>query len=432
MRGTRSVVGSIAAALVFGSLGVLGAAGTVVASAAAAPAATSISIRSLKPTIQPSETVTVTGNMAVTGGSAEGRAVALEARTAGEDLFTPIGTVTADAKGGLVLVVRPEVTTRYRWHYAGAADARPRFSGVAVVRVRTGEHPARRTPTTLSIRAMKPVVAPGGKDVVRGTLRTPKLGLRGRYVVLLARTATSHGWQFRAGQRSKRLGQVIFTVRPRTDTTYRLAFAGAKNFRPSRSGTVDVGVRPTVTISAEPVSVDPGSRTVVTGTVVRSGSTIAGATVDLLAKAVGSTDAWAVVGTGSTAADGSVSIDATPEGDTRYRLRVNPAAGLPAGWSRIIVVTVRPPSSLSIRGEDVPSGFDISGQLRAKGNPVADAQVTLQAYDKATSTWGDTARSRTDSTGVVRFSRPSAPGTDYRLVYAGKQFASSTSAILTD
>jgi len=428
MRGHRSLVGSIAAALLFSSLGVLGAAGP----ATAVPAATSISIRSLKPTIQPSETVTIAGNMAVTGGSAEGRAVALEARTAGEDVFTPIGTVTADAKGGLLLVVRPEVTTRYRWHYAGAADARPRLSGEAVVRVRTGEHPARRAPTTLSIRAIKPMVAPGGKNVVRGTLRSAKSGLRGRYVVLLARTATSNGWQFRAGQRTKRLGQAIFTVRPGTDTTYRIAFAGAKNYQPSRSGIVSVGVRPVVTIAADPPSVDPGSRTVVTGTVTRSGSAVAGATVDLLAKPVGSKGGWTVVGTGSTATDGSVSIVATPTADARYRLRVNPAAGLPAAWSRVIEVDVLPASSLSIRGEDVAAGFAISGQLRAQGNPVGDAVVTLQTYDPATKTWTDTDTAHTSSTGVAQFIRPSAPGTDYRLAYVGKRFASSTSATLTD
>jgi hypothetical protein len=432
MRGTRSIVGGVAAALVLGSLGVLGAAGAAGASAVAAPAATSISIRAMKSAIQPSATVRILGNMQVAGGSPEGRAVALEARTAGEDLFTPVGTVIAGAKGELTIAVRPEVTTRYRWHYAGAGDARPRFSGAAVVRVRTGEHPARRISTSLSIRAVKPKVAPGARDVVRGALRTAKSNLRGRYVVLLARTATSNGWQFRAGQRTKRMGQVSFTVHPRLDTRYRLAFAGTKRFQPSRSGTVVVSVRPAVTIAAEPPRVDPGASTAVTGTVTHAGSVVAGATVDLLAKVVGSKDAWAVVGSGSTAADGSVSIDATPSADTRYRLRVNPATGLPAGRSRIIVVDVRRPSSLSIRGQDVAAGFAVSGQLRANGKPVRSALVTLQTYDQATTTWNDTVTSLTNRTGVVRFTRPSAPGTDYRLVYVGKRFASSTSAILTD
>jgi hypothetical protein len=432
MRGTRSIVGSVAAALVIGSLGVLGAAGTADASAAASPAATSISIRAMKSVIRPAASVSILGNMQVAGGSPEGRAVALEARTVGEDLFTPVGTVTATAKGALSLAVRPEVTTRYRWHYAGADDARPRFSGEAVVRVRSGGHPAHRIRTSLSIRAVKPTVAPGGRDVVRGTLRTAKSGLRGRYVVLLARTAISNGWQFRAGQRTKRVGLVIFTVRPRIDTTYRLAFAGTKRFLPSRSGTVVVNVRPAVTIAAEPSRVDPGASTVVTGTVTHAGSAVAGATVDLLAKLVGSRDAWAVVGSGSTAADGSVSIDATPSAATRYRLRVKPAAGLPAGRSRIVVVDVLSPSSLSIRGQDVATGFAVSGRLRARGKAVSGALVTLQTYDRATTTWSDTVTSLTSRTGDVRFTRPSAPGTDYRLVYVGKRFASSTSAILTD
>jgi hypothetical protein len=432
MRGSRSIVGSIATALVIGSLGVLGAAGSAGATAAADPAATSISIRALKATVRASEAVTIAGNIQVVDRSAAGRAVALEARAAGEEAFTPVGTATADARGGLHLVVRPEVRTRYRWHYAGAADARARFSGEAAVRVRTGDHPARRAPTTLSIRAVKPRVAPGGKDVVRGTLRTAKSSLRGRYVVLLARTATSNGWQFRAGQRTKRVGQVIFTVRPRTDTTYRLAFAGTKRFQPSRSGTVGIRVRPAVTIATKPARVAPGASTVVSGVVTRSGSSVAGATVDLLAKPVGSRAAWAVVGSGLTAADGSVSIDATPSADTRYQLRVNHAAGLPTGRSRIVRVDVLARSSLSIRGQDVAAGFTVSGQLRAKGRPVSNAAVSLQTYDTATTTWSDTATSRTNRSGVVRFTVPSAPGTDYRLVYVGKRFASSTSAVLTD
>ena len=133
----------------------------------------------------------------MTGGSAAGRAVALEARTTGEDVFTPVGTATADAKGGLILVVRPEVTTRYRWHYAGAADARSRFSGEAVVRVRTGEHPARRIPTTLSIRAMKPIVAPGGRErrprhASHGEGRGSAVGTSSCWPV----RRRSNGWQF--------------------------------------------------------------------------------------------------------------------------------------------------------------------------------------------------------------------------------------------
>jgi hypothetical protein len=431
MRGTRSLAGAVAAALLCSSLGVLGAAGPAAASAAAAPAATSISIRALQPSIQPSETGTIAGNINVPGRSAAGRSVALEARAAGEDVFTPVGTATAGNKGGLTLDVHPEVTTRYRWNYAGAADAQPRYSGVAVVRVRTGEHPGRRVPTTLSIRAMREIVAPGGSAVVRGTLFAAKRGIRGRYVVLLARTATSNGWQFRDGQRTGRDGRAVFTVHPRTQTTFRFAFAGTKNFRPVRSGTVQVDVRPTVTIAAEP-RVDPAASTEVTGTVVWNGSAVAGATVDLLARVVGERGPWTVTGIGTTDAAGAISTTVAPEVKTRYRLRVRPLAGLPTGVSRVIKVGVRTPSSLSIRGEDVADGFAVSGELRSDRNAVRNAVVTLQTYDQASSTWSDIGTARTNRTGVATFVRPSAPGTDYRLLYVGKRFATSTSATLTD
>jgi len=338
MRGSRSslslrvLTGAAAAALVASSVGLVGAP----VAADTAPAATSISIRTLKPAIAPGRTGSVVGHLQVRGGSAAGRIVALEARAMGEATFTPVGTATAGARGGLRLDVLPQVTTRYRWHYAGAADARPRFSGVALLRVRTPQHPAQRLLTTLSIRAVRPVVAPGGRDVVRGTLRSGRVELRGRYVVLLARASGQSDWQFRKVQRTGREGRVSFAVHPRVRTAYRLAFAGTGTFRPAKSAIVRVGVR---------------------------------------------SDA---------------------------------------------------PSSLSIRGRDVAKGFAVSGQLRAQGHPVRNAAVRLQTYDAATSTWTDTASARTGRHGVVRFVRPSAPGTQYRLAYFGPRFASSSSATLTD
>jgi hypothetical protein len=432
MRGARSLAGGIAAALLVSTLGVLGAAGSAVASVTAAPAATSISIRALKPMIQPGQVGRVVGNLQVPGRSALGRSVALEARAAGEAGFTPVGTVTANQKGGLSLSVRPEVSTRYRWHYVGAADARSRFSGVVVVRVRTGAHPGRRITTTLSVRAVSEIVAAGERGVVRGTLLTPRKRLRGQYVVLLARTATSNGWRFRDGVRTGWDGRAVFTVRPHIRTTFRLAFAGTKNYRPVRSGTVRVEVRPVATITADPSRIDPGGSTDVIGTVAWNGSAVAGATVKLLSRAVGERGAWDVVRTGTTDAEGSISTTVSPAVSTRYRLRVRPLAGLPAGTSPVITVGVRAPSSLSIRGQDVAAGFAVSGQLRAQGQPVRNAAVTLQTFDPVTRTWTDTATEITGRTGVAQFLRPSAPGTDYRLLYVGMRFATSTSATLTD
>jgi len=431
MRGThtfRTLTGVVTAALVATSLG---AAGSAVAEPTAAPAATSISIRALQSTVAPGKTGTIAGDLTVNGGSAAGRPVALEAQAAGEEGFTPVGTATAGERGGVRLAVQPAVNTRYRWHYAGADDARARVSGVVVVRVRTAQHPAHRLSTTLSVRAVRPVVAPGGSGVVRGTLRSGSVELRGRIVVLLARASGQESWQFRKVQRTGRAGGVSFRVRPQVRTAFRLAFAGTGTFRPAKSGVVHVGVRPAVKVALAPKRVDPGQSTVVSGTVVRSDSPVADAVVDLYARPAGS-KRFAAIANATTAADGSVSITTTPAKDTQYRLHVRSASGLPSGWSRVVAVDVRNPSSLSIRGRDTAEGLAISGQLRAKGKAVRNAVVKLQTYDAATSAWTDTATARTGSNGVVRFVRPAAPGTSYRLSYEGTRFARSASATLTD
>ena len=124
-------------------------------------AATSVSIRTAHPAVRPGGTDTITGHLGIAGSlSPAGRTVTLEARPMGADSFTPIGDATAGARGGLRESVMPDVTTRYRWHYAGDTDTRPSVSGVATIRVRTPQHPAQRIPTSLSIRATHHVVAP--------------------------------------------------------------------------------------------------------------------------------------------------------------------------------------------------------------------------------------------------------------------------------
>ena len=147
---------------------------------------------------------------------------------------------------------------------------------------------------------------------------------------------------------------------------------------------------------------------------------MAGATVDLLAKPVGSKNAWAVVGTGTTAADGSVSITASSGGSTPgtgcASTRRRPACRWqPGDQGRRARRRARSRSaartSRRVRHErPAPS---------RRATRSATRVVTLQTYDPATKTWTDTGTDRTSSTGVAQFIRPSAPGTDYRLVYVG-------------
>ena len=111
------------------------------ASADTGLAATSLSIRAEHGAVRPGGSDTIAGALAVAGsGSAAGRTVTLEARPMGSADFVPVGDTTARTHGGLRESVTPDVTTRYRWHYAGDTDARQSYSGVVSVRVRTPHH----------------------------------------------------------------------------------------------------------------------------------------------------------------------------------------------------------------------------------------------------------------------------------------------------
>ena len=113
------------------------------ASADTGVASTSLSIRAVHGAVRPGGSDTIAGSLAVAGsGSAAGRTVTLEAKPMGTDDFVPVGDTTARTHGGVRESVTPDVTTRYRWHYAGDTDARQSYSGVVSVRVRTPHHPA--------------------------------------------------------------------------------------------------------------------------------------------------------------------------------------------------------------------------------------------------------------------------------------------------
>lgn len=393
---------------------------------------TSFSIRAENGTIVAGGSAAIVGALFVPDGSVAGRPVTLEAKASGEAGFLPVAEAVTGSAGRVRLTVQPVVTTRYRLRYAGADDAAPEVSAVVVVRVRAVVPGGRRAPTSISIRAVKPAVLPGAATSVRGRLRgEPQAGLGRRRVVLLAKSAGAGVWQFHDARRTDRAGQVHFLIRPRTHTQYRFTFAGTSAYRASRSGVADVRMRPVVTIAADPVLLDPGESTSITGAVAAETGPLVGATVDLLAREVGSGAAWLVVASTTTAADGSVSLLAAPSETTAYRLRVNATGDVPAGRSGAVRVAIRSASSLAIRGATTPEGFVITGRLVANAEPVRDATVTLESYDAAAATWRALGSATTDARGRVRFLQPMSPGASYRLVYDGPRFASSTSATLT-
>jgi len=89
---------------------------------------------------------------------------------------------------------------------------------------------------------------------------------------------------------------------------------------------------------------------------------------------------------------------------------------------------VQRPSSLSIRGRAAGTDFVVSGLLKGGGHPLGHRTVTLLEQAPGTDTWTEAGTDVTDKQGLARFHEPTAPGTGYRLAYAGgSRFAASTS-----
>jgi hypothetical protein len=392
---------------------------------AADRAATSLSIRTAHPAVRPGGSDTVTGDLGVRGPATPGgRTVTLEARPAGTDSFVPVGTSTAGPHGGVAQQVTPEVTTRYRWHYAGDTDARPSSSGVATVRVRTPQHPAQRIGTSLSIRAVHHV---DRADVVRGRLRAGRVPLRHREVLLVSRAVGADGWTFEGAHRTHRDGGVVFRVDPAARTAYRLAFLGTRLLRPARSAVVRIEARPDVSITADPTRITRGAGATISGVASDEGTPISGSTVKLLARKAGSRHVT-VLDSGTTAADGSVSFTVTPGTTTVYRLRLVHSTGIRTSLSEPARVVVLVPTSLSIRGRTTATDFVVSGALRGGGHALTHRAVTLLAQAPGSDEWTEAGTAKTERHGVVRFHEAAAPGTGYRLAYAGgPRFAPSTS-----
>jgi hypothetical protein len=395
---------------------------------AADRAATSLSIRALHPAVRPGGSDTITGDLGVRGtATPAGRTVTLEARPAGSDSFVPVGTATSRTHGGVTQTVTPDTTTRYRWSYAGDTDTRPSLSGVATVRVRTPQHPPTRIGTSLSIRAVHHVVTADGSDIVRGRLRAGRVPLRHREVLLVSRAVGADTWTFEGAHRTRRLGGVAFRVHPTEKTAYRLVFLGTALLRPARSAVVRIETRPDVSITADPTQITRGASATISGVASDQGTPIAGGTVKLLGRKAG-THRVKVLATGTTAADGSVSFTATPGTTTVYRLRLVHTTGIRASLSDPARVVVLVPSSLSIRGRATSTDFVVSGTLRGGGHALVHRTVSLLEQAPGSDVWTEAGTAKTGRKGVVRFHEATAPGTGYRLAYAGgSRFAPSTS-----
>jgi len=308
------------------------------------------------------------------------------------------------------------------------------FSGVALIGA-TAASAAQKAHTSLSIRAAKGVINPGGADSISGTLIAPHNHTTGRNITLVEKASGATGWTKDATHRTGRHGFVSFQVSPAASTRYRLVFGGNKFQQASTSGVVQVRVRQdatTLTAAAASTSINAGQSDTISGVLSANGTPLAGDTVHLLGKQnnSGFTKRQSAV----TAADGSVSFTVTPGVTSHYVLVFYKNATDGGARSAVVTVHVLQSSSLSIRARANRKGQEIiSGQLRGGGSVLAHRKVMLQDEAFGTTTWTTVATKGTGNDGSVNFTVPAPTSSEnYQLVFSGgSQFSGCQSGVVT-
>jgi hypothetical protein len=295
-------------------------------------------------------------------------------------------------------------------------------------------HHHARSATALGIHVRRHVIGNGDSDRIVGRLTSRHHGLARRTVVLESKAPKTTTWTVDGRRVTHRHGRAGFIVTPTATTRYRLVFFGGPALRPSRSGGRTVVVSDMrLTATATPHSIDAGESATVSGVLTDIGAPVPGATVDLFAKRVGSHAGFTGAGSAMTGPDGSVAFPVTPTASTRYRLVEPATTSSGAAASRVVTVTVRSASTLSIVARQGRAGEVISGALRGGGHALRGRKVTLQQRPSGDTTWTAAKTKRTHRHGTIRFhvATPAA-STDYRLVFAGgSQFDGTASGVVT-
>jgi hypothetical protein len=282
---------------------------------------------------------------------------------------------------------------------------------------------ARTTPkahTSLSIRAQRTAINPGGGDVIAGDLQAFRRHDAGRRITLRARPAGST-WSAVKRHRTGAHGRVTFQVTPTVTTRYQLFFAGNKRQQASHSGVVTVRVLDTTSlaISLGSRSIDPGQSDTVNGALSLDGAPLVGDTIHLLSAT--RHHRLREAGSAVTDANGDVSFSVTPAATTRYVLLFRKTADNARARSAEATIRVRAQSSLSIRARKGKHGAElISGELRGGGHGLVHRKITLQDRASGTTAWTTVKSKFTRHGGNVSFSVPAPSASeDYQLAFAG-------------
>ncbi|WP_374455103.1 hypothetical protein [Nocardioides sp.] len=279
--------------------------------------------------------------------------------------------------------------------------------------------------TSLSIRAVKPAVAPGRSSTIRGRIATPGAEPAGREVLLEARAPGTPGFIPVGTTTSGTSGRLTLDVTPETTTLYRWRYAGAVDADRAVSGVARVRVRvpqhPALrvrtTLSIRLKEVGPSDQTVVRGKLFARGMPLGRRWVVLVSRTPDSSG-WGFESASRTNGRGTVVFGVEPEGQTAYRLAFLGTPKLRP--SRSARVVVRKPSEVSISA--VPGVVDpgasstVSGVVTSSGAPTPDASVTLLARKVGSSAaWSAEQTGTTAADGTVSFTVAPERSTAYRL-----------------
>ena len=227
-----------------GVAGVAIATAAVVTVAGAADASTAVPRKATTLSIVEARTAITVGQVDTIGGVLKSHGTPLAHRVIVLDRFwarawRPIEEKYTGKYGGVSFAVKPGVTTAYRLVWRGGAYYAPTHSGVVVVRVKKA---VVKTPTALWIYETAPSITAGSTDTVEGGLSADSKALP-KHWVWLATVSNGKVHELRAHLTNK-AGDVAFTVKPASTTTYELVYFGNNVLDPIASGTVTTTVTP--------------------------------------------------------------------------------------------------------------------------------------------------------------------------------------------
>ena len=256
--------------------------------------------------------------------------------------------------------------------------------------VGSGAVAAEQTHTSLSIRAVKPAIAPGASSMIRGHLGVADGHAAGGKTIALEAKADGEDVFTPIGVAvTGNRGGVHLQVTPAVTTRYRWDFAGDAQNKASHSGVATVRVRTadhpprrlvtSLSIRVKSPRVDADGADLITGRLRSHNVPLQGKWVLLLAREDGATK-WSFEGANKTGGRGQVAFRVHPPTGTHYRLAFLGTQVFKASRSGVVHVAVRP-NALTI--EATPGVIDpgapatVSGVLTNKGLPYAGQTVQL-------------------------------------------------------